>query len=231
VVDRGTGKAAQVPGLRIGGKTGTARKNIDGKYETDRHTASFVGFFPAAAPQVVCLVMLDHPRTGGQTGGMVSAPIFREIARKVSVLGGRGRRSAPGVQAAAVPDVIALSLADAREAIAGRGYVIEPQGTGTIIQSQSPAAGTRLPQGGKVTVMLTTLAAGGQEDGFTVVPSVTGLPMRRAASSLAMHKLDPALSGSGTAVAQAPAAGTKVRNGTRVSVRCEPKSLSHLNLN
>jgi membrane peptidoglycan carboxypeptidase len=231
VVERGTGKAARVPGLRIAGKTGTARKNVDGKYETDRHTASFVGFFPANAPEIVCLVMLDHPREGGQTGGMASAPIFREIARKVSVLGGRGRRTSPEMQVAAVPDVIALSLADARSEFAGRGYEIETKGSGTIVKSQTPAAGTRLARGGRVTVTLTTPSGTGTEDGFTIIPPVTGLSMRRAASSLVLHRLDPVLSGSGTVTAQMPAAGTKVRAGTRVTVRCEPKTLSLVNLN
>jgi cell division protein FtsI (penicillin-binding protein 3) len=231
VVERGTGKAAQVPGLRIAGKTGTARKNVDGKYETNRHTTSFVGFFPANAPEIVCLVMLDHPREGGQTGGMASAPIFREIARKVSVLGGRGRRTSPEVQAAAVPDVIALSLADARSEFAGRGYEIETKGSGTIVKSQTPAAGTRLARGGRVTVTLTTPSGTGTEDGFTIVPPVAGLSMRRAASSLALHRLDPVLTGSGTVTAQTPAAGTKVRAGTRVTVRCEPKTLSLVDLN
>jgi beta-lactam-binding protein with PASTA domain len=175
--------------------------------------------------------MLDHPREGGQTGGMASAPIFREIARKVSVLGGRGRRTSPEVQAAAVPDVIALSLADARSEFAGRGYEIETKGNGTIVKSQTPVAGTRLARGGRVTVTLTTPSGTGTEDGFTIVPPVAGLSMRRAASSLALHRLDPVLTGSGTVTAQTPAAGTKVRAGTRVTVRCEPKTLSLVNLN
>jgi len=231
VVERGTGKAARVPGLRIAGKTGTSRKNVNGKYETDQHTASFVGFFPANAPEVVCLVMLDHPREGAQTGGMASAPIFREIARKVSGLGGRGLRAAPEVQAKAVPDVVALSLADARTAIAEQGYVIEMKGSGAIVQQQTPAPGTRLPHGGTVTVTLTTLTGTAPGDGFTIVPSVTGLSMRRAASTLALQKLDAMLAGSGIVTGQVPAAGTKVRTGTRVTVRCEPKTLSFLTLN
>jgi beta-lactam-binding protein with PASTA domain len=188
-----------------------------------------VGFFPSNAPEIVCLVMLDHPREGAQTGGLASAPIFREIARKVWVLGGRGRRTAPDVQGKAVPDVIALSLADARSEITGHGYLLEATGNGTIVQRQAPAPGTRLPRGGKVTLVLTTLAP--TADGFTIVPSVAGMSMRRAASILALQKLEAVLAGSGTVAAQAPAAGTKVRTGTRVTVRCEPRSLSAVNLN
>jgi cell division protein FtsI (penicillin-binding protein 3) len=83
VVLRGTGKAAQIPGIRIAGKTGTSRKIVNGQYSSTDHTASFVGFFPIEDPQVVCLVMMDIPGAVLYTGGTTSAPVFHAIAEQV----------------------------------------------------------------------------------------------------------------------------------------------------
>lgn len=235
VVESGTGKEAKVRGLRIAGKTSTARKNVNGKYETDRHTASFVGYFPAESPEVVCLVMLDHPREGGQTGGMASAPIFREIARKVSALSGKGRRAPMDAIAKrhgqVVPDVVALRFDDARRMLASSGFQTESRGSGSIVRSQSPQAGSLSPGGSKVVVGLAAAPGTPSPEGVTIVPAVAGLPMRRVVSVLALQQLSAAVSGSGIATAQFPPAGTQVRTGTKVTVRCEPKNLSLVNLN
>ena len=80
VVETGTGGAAQIPGYQVAGKTGTARKLVDGRY-VQRYMASFVGFLPAAAPRVVIAVSLDEPRT--VYGGVAAAPAFSEVALHV----------------------------------------------------------------------------------------------------------------------------------------------------
>ncbi len=83
VVLRGTGKPAHIEGARIAGKTGTSKKLVNGQYTTGNYTASFVGYFPADNPQVVCLVMMENPRGVNYTGGTTSAPVFRAIAEQV----------------------------------------------------------------------------------------------------------------------------------------------------
>ena len=82
VVEKGTGKAAAIPGLAIAGKTGTSKKFLNGHYENGDYTASFVGFFPVDDPQMVCLVMMDNPRGGSYYGGLTSAPVFRAIVEQ-----------------------------------------------------------------------------------------------------------------------------------------------------
>ena len=80
VVEEGSGTAAQVPGYRIAGKTGTAAKpDGAGGYSTSAYVASFVGFVPAKHPRLVILVTVDEPR-GAIWGGVVAAPAFAEIA-------------------------------------------------------------------------------------------------------------------------------------------------------
>jgi cell division protein FtsI/penicillin-binding protein 2 len=80
VVEEGSGTAAQVPGYRIAGKTGTAAKPEGGGYSDYRYVASFVGFVPAGDPRLVILVTVDEPR-GAIWGGVVAAPAFAEIAK------------------------------------------------------------------------------------------------------------------------------------------------------
>jgi cell division protein FtsI (penicillin-binding protein 3) len=81
VVEEGSGTAAQIPGYRIAGKTGTAAKpDESGGYSDTRYVASFVGFIPAKNPRLVVLVTVDEPR-GAIWGGVVAAPAFAEIAK------------------------------------------------------------------------------------------------------------------------------------------------------
>jgi cell division protein FtsI (penicillin-binding protein 3) len=89
VVEKGTGLQAKVPGYSVAGKTGTAQK-IDpatGKYHSSKYVASFCGFLPANDPQLVCLVVLDEPKTD-YWGGTTAAPVFSKImARATQILG------------------------------------------------------------------------------------------------------------------------------------------------
>jgi cell division protein FtsI (penicillin-binding protein 3) len=79
-VRAGTGTAAQIPGYRVAGKTGTARIPMPGGgYYSDRYVASFIGFLPASNPQVVIAAILDRPAT--VYGGVASAPLFQQVAR------------------------------------------------------------------------------------------------------------------------------------------------------
>ena len=80
VVERGTGTAAQIPGYIVAGKTGTARKVVDGRYSVSQYNASFVGFVPSRQPVLTVVVVIDTPKNGGYYGGTVAAPVFKRIA-------------------------------------------------------------------------------------------------------------------------------------------------------
>lgn len=72
-------KLAQVQGYRVAGKSGTARKIVDGKYSTSKYRSSFVGFAPVSDPRIIVAVTLDEPHGGAYYGGRVAAPIFSNI--------------------------------------------------------------------------------------------------------------------------------------------------------
>jgi cell division protein FtsI (penicillin-binding protein 3) len=74
----GTAPQAQVPGYRVGGKTGTAYKIVDGKY-VHKYVASFSGIAPMSDPRIIVAVMIDEPTVGGHFGGVVAAPVFAAV--------------------------------------------------------------------------------------------------------------------------------------------------------
>lgn len=89
VVTDGTGKNADVTGYEVGGKTGTAEKPGSGGYSKKRLISSFLGAFPASAPQYVVYVLIDEPQGtkdtyGYATGGWVAAPAVGDVVRSMA---------------------------------------------------------------------------------------------------------------------------------------------------
>jgi cell division protein FtsI (penicillin-binding protein 3) len=76
----GTASQAQVAGYRVGGKTGTAQKVVNGRYSQTRYVGSFAGIAPMSKPRFVIAVMIDDPSGALHTGGSVAAPTFAALA-------------------------------------------------------------------------------------------------------------------------------------------------------
>lgn len=171
VVARGTGDKAALAEHVVAGKTGTAQKAGRGGYYADRFVGSFAGYVPADRPRLVILVVLDEPR-GQHYGGMVAAPVFREIAeaslrylgvppsipsRSIAVepplLAAFSQSRSVVTEANAVPDLRGL---DARAAIAravSSGLTVRAIGSG-VVTSQDPVPGGALPASRQVTLKL-----------------------------------------------------------------------------
>jgi cell division protein FtsI (penicillin-binding protein 3) len=73
VVMKGTGRKADAPGYRVGGKTGTAQKLINGRYSQTINITSFAGVFPMDDPRYVIVTMLDEPKATAETFGFTTA--------------------------------------------------------------------------------------------------------------------------------------------------------------
>jgi len=231
VVERGTGTEVKVNGVRIAGKTGTARRIVDGKYETGYYTASFVGFFPVEDPQVVCLVMMDNPRTYGYYGGSTSGPIFHAIAERVAHTSWKFSRrpAAPPRreerETITVPDVRNIRKVIAEKILEGRGLKGQLFGTGDVVVRQSPAPGARVEQGDVVKLSLNSLPVTDPK-GMIVVPDVRTMTIRRAINRLVIDDFDIDVEGSGIVVRQYPLPGRKTLAGSKVRLVCEPPSVS-----
>jgi cell division protein FtsI (penicillin-binding protein 3) len=183
VVERGTATRAKVAGYTIAGKTGTADKLVNRRYSNTQQNVSFVGFAPSRNPQLAVIVMIDSPKAGADTGGVVAAPIFQRIAEDALRYLGVApnvnpappvivapRRAQNAAARPVVPEVVqavnvedgAVVLPDlrgygAREAIhelARLGLTPRLKGTGVVV-GQSPEPGTLLEPGTACTLELT----------------------------------------------------------------------------
>jgi cell division protein FtsI (penicillin-binding protein 3) len=91
VATNGSARKANIPGFRVGGKTGTAEKPFQGGYKRNALVSTFAGVFPMDAPRYVVIAMLDEPKgtreTGGYaTAGQVSAPSVGRIINRIGPL-------------------------------------------------------------------------------------------------------------------------------------------------
>jgi cell division protein FtsI (penicillin-binding protein 3) len=79
VSDEGSAPLAAIPGYRVAGKTGTAKKAVAGGYAEDKYLSLFVGMAPASDPRLVMVVMIDEPQGKDYYGGLVAAPVFAKV--------------------------------------------------------------------------------------------------------------------------------------------------------
>jgi cell division protein FtsI (penicillin-binding protein 3) len=164
----GTGVMANVDGFDVAGKTGTAQKAdpVHGGYAAKKRVASFVGFVPANKPRLVALVLIDEPEVNVY-GGVVAAPVFRNIAQGALRHLAVAPQKATPIPAApvqpeipqrqiakrpptkafvdgaeATPDFVGLSLREALEKAQALKVKVRLQGNGYVVK-QAPAAGDR----------------------------------------------------------------------------------------
>jgi len=78
----GTGQRAQTVGYSVGGKSGTARKQVGKSYAQGKYRAWFTGMAPIDAPRVIAAVMIDEPGDGVIYGGAVAAPVFSQVVQQ-----------------------------------------------------------------------------------------------------------------------------------------------------
>jgi cell division protein FtsI (penicillin-binding protein 3) len=84
----GTGQKAQTIGYSVGGKSGTARKQVGKSYASGKYRSWFTGMAPIDNPRVICAVMVDEPGAGQVYGGLVAAPVFSEtVQQALRILG------------------------------------------------------------------------------------------------------------------------------------------------
>ncbi|MFC4305640.1 stage V sporulation protein D [Cohnella boryungensis] len=162
VVAQGTGGKAFLNGYRVGGKTGTAQKVVNGRYSNDEHIVSFIGFAPADDPQLVVYVAVDNPQ-GIQFGGVVAAPIVRNImADALPYLGVKPRTvqvekeykfGSGEPRTVTVPNLVGKTVSDIYEDM-NSNFQLASSGSGTTVVRQAPVAGSRVEQGSVIRIYL-----------------------------------------------------------------------------
>lgn len=160
VVAKGTGRNAFLDGYRIGGKTGTAQKVVNGFYSASEHIVSFVGFAPADNPKVVIYIAVDNPQ-GLQFGGLIAAPIVKNImsdalpymkVEKSKDQIAKDYRYGE-LKIVEVPNLVGRTVEDIYEDL-NSDFLLAKSGQGSIIISQAPKPGTRVDQGSTIRIFL-----------------------------------------------------------------------------
>jgi len=235
LADSGTANWAYVEGLPVAGKTGTAKKVIDGRYQ-NVYRASFVGFFPAEDPQYVCYILLDEPKTSVY-GGYTAGPIFRQTATRIAGLDSdiqRKMRLEEGNPEliAQVPSFKGLTATQAERILTGMNLPYKFDGKEGYIIQQSVAPGDTLSEDEQLTLTLSETIYGDDSEkvkkGYSIVPDLTGFSMRQAAHILGDKELEAAMIGSGTVFAQFPKKGSLMRKGGKVTIRGKAKPMELL---
>ncbi|MFD2672319.1 stage V sporulation protein D [Marinicrinis sediminis] len=160
VVAQGTGKNAFIDGYRVGGKTGTAQKVINGRYSKDEHIVSFVGFAPADDPQIIIYTAVDDPK-GLQFGGLIAAPIVKNMLedslrymgiepRNEQIPRKYGYGETPVVE---VPDLIGMTASEIYEMM-NMDFTLVKSGSGKYVTSQAPKPGTRNEKGSTIRIFM-----------------------------------------------------------------------------
>lgn len=187
----GTGGRAQVGAYGVLGKTGTARRVRNGRYVSE-YVASFAAMFPANDPQLVVVVKIDAPGTGGIYGGDVAAPVVRTMleqalaSKRVSL----DRARLAGASAAAGP----ARPSRARRAGGAPSHpIVVPIPATRDSMAPEPVA----------------------------VPQVIGLSVRAAALALHRRGFEVTIAGQGRVTASTPAPGTALAPGNVVRLRAE----------
>lgn len=233
VSDSGTASYAQVKGLSIAGKTGTAQKYIEGRYRTE-YRSSFIGFFPAEDPKYVCLIVMDEPQVYPPYGGYIAGPIFRETAKRIAGLDNEIEKQIIDSEQkkrywATAPEVRTMTLEEAKSVLNHQRLAYKTHGSGNWVAGQNPAPGTELQPGDKIDITLAAsrIAADTTEvpDGYAVIPNVGGMSMRKASLLINSQGFEAKLIGSGTVFTQFPRPGDMMKKGRTVTVRGKAKSL------
>ncbi len=229
VSDSGTAPFAQVRGLAVAGKTGTAQKFIDGMYRHE-YRSSFVGFFPVDDPQYLCLVLMDGPQVYPFYGGWVAAPVFQQVAKRIAGLDNDIEKKIINNKNekhiwANMPSLRGLSFEKASALLSKQQISFKASGSGKLIIGQKPEAGSQLTKSSHVTLIRSEsiIATNSAEaySGYAVVPDLTGLSMRQAVHFISEQGFEAKIIGSGTVGKQFPEPGSKFETGRTVVVRGE----------
>jgi membrane peptidoglycan carboxypeptidase len=211
----GSASAADLGTFAVAGKTGTARRNVGGRYVSGQYTASFVGLFPVDRPQLVILVKLDNP-SSAIYGGRTAAPISRIVleAAVAAEDAALDRGALVGSAVRRPPDSAEVRKRIAEAARADSASPRAPAPPPAAVPTGTSAVALDLPLRGDAERRATREPR--------EVPQVRGLPVREAARVLHLAGFRVRLTGSGSAVATAPAAGTRLAAGAVVRLEARP---------
>ncbi|MGX1828811.1 penicillin-binding transpeptidase domain-containing protein [Paenibacillus taichungensis] len=200
----GTGRNAYIEGYRVAGKTGTARKVVNGEYSKSKDVVSFIGFAPVNNPKIAMLIVIDQPDGSNIGGGTAAAPVFKKIVSQTLQYMGvpkdtvkttdKKSKTTPVVQAKA-PDLSGKTAKQARSQLLNAGIAYETLGQGENVIRQYPVAGAAMNPGQRIYLLT-------EESSKMKIPDLSGESLRDALEVLSLMKVGVTVKGEGYVVKQ-----------------------------
>ena len=225
VVKDGSGKEAFLSELPIAGKTGTAQlyDKKTRRHDSSKHLASFVGYFPAQSPRFVLLIMIRQPR-GNYYGGLVAAPAFRNIARRIINLNtdqalryaANSQKSEETPVTVKLPRVENLDIKVAEKILEDLDLKVKVSGEGNIVSRQQVIKEDNQIVG--VSLFLEDESKSRRK----LMPALTGMSLKEALSTLNNINLTAEVAGHGVVISQHPKPGSKIDTRKPVKLVCKP---------
>ncbi|GAB1156559.1 stage V sporulation protein D [Paenibacillus illinoisensis] len=199
----GTGRNAYIEGYRVAGKTGTARKWVNGEgYSKTKDVVSFIGFAPVNDPKIAMLVLIDQPSGTNIGGGAAAAPVFKKIVSQTLQYMGVPKdttkttdKKAATVVQTKTPDLTGKTAKQARSQLLNAGIAYETLGKGESVIRQYPAAGELMNPGQRIYLLT-------EDSSSMKVPDLTGESLRDAMEVLSLMKVGVIVKGEGYVVSQ-----------------------------
>ncbi|MDO6354412.1 stage V sporulation protein D [Caloramator sp. CAR-1] len=220
VVKNGAANKAYIEGYRIGGKTGTAQKVIDGRYAPGKYISSFAAIAPIDDPKVVIFLSIDEPDPSNYYAGSTAAPLAREILEDVL----RYMNVQPNISSTnipkevMIPEVRGKSIELAIKTLKELKLDYETQGNGTIIYDISPKPGIIVKENTKIALYLGTSE---NKNLRVAVPDFTGKTKKEIIEIAEKIGLKVEFLGDGIAASQDISPNTEVNKGTIVKIILE----------
>lgn len=224
VVSEGTGRNAYVPGYRIGGKTGTAQKVIDGKYAQGKYISSFAAIAPVDDPKIAVLVIIDEPTNGAYYGGVIAGPVMGEVVEEtLKYLDIEPKYTEKEKEEfnnkVKVPDVRNKNIVDAGKILTDLQFKYNTETIEvtekSIVIDQFPLPGTEVSRGSIIDLYLNDKR---KNSNIVVMPELTGKSRDEVIKILDEMNLKYKFNGSGTVTNQKPSSGTEIDENIIVEV-------------
>ena len=204
VEEDGSGQRARIPGVMVGGKTGTAQKASSGSYGSGR-LSSFVGIAPLDNPRYLVITMVDEPQKSSY-GGVVAAPVFRHVVSRTLAYNGE------------LPDPTAITpyVVDNAEIMADAE---NESATPVPVETSAALEEAAKPVSRNLVSCVSINLSEQQARSGAVVPNVVGSSVRNAVEDFMRLGITPTIKGQGyTVVKQSPEAGARFTDSS--SVEC-----------
>lgn len=228
--EQGGVKCGYVAGYRVAGKTGTSEKLVDSNGDgVEDYIASFLGYAPADNPKYAMLMFFDTPTGDNYYGSVVAAPVFSQIMEEVlpyleveTEYTDSERKNLDAIAG----QYVGLSTEDAQQQISDEGLTPVVKGSGSKVIAQMPESNSTVPKGG--TVVLYTDKSSAKET--VEVPNLLDMSLSDVNSVASQYGLNVSVkgtsstSGDGISTKQSIAEGTKVSEGTVITVTFSPQS-------